>query len=216
MNVAVNTENSWPIRRAKARLTRASIIEAAGDLFVELGYLGTSIQAIADRAGVSRATVFNSVGGKLHLLRAAFDVATVGDDEPIPLTQRREARAVLDEPDQRKAVGLYAVMVTGVSERVVGIYEVFRSAAGVDLEAREQWAQIQSERLGGAHGFVRILRTKGPLRKGLNAKRAGDVVWTLIDASLYQRLVVERGWTSKEFEHWLARRMTTELLPLRD
>ena len=74
MNVAVNTENSWPIRRAKARLTRASIIDAAGDLFVELGYLGTSIQAIADRAGVSRATVFNSVGGKLHLLRAAFDV----------------------------------------------------------------------------------------------------------------------------------------------
>jgi AcrR family transcriptional regulator len=216
MNLAVNTEDPWPIRRAKARTTRAGIIEAAGELFVELGYLGTSIQAIADRAGVSRATVFNSVGGKLHLLRAAYDVATVGDDEPIPLPQRGEARAVLNEPDQLKAVGLYAAMVTGVSERLVGIYEAFRSAAGVDPEVRDQWAQIQGERLGGAHGFVRILRTKGPLKKGLHAKRAGDVVWTLIDASLYQRLVVERGWTSKEFERWLAGRMATELLPLRD
>jgi AcrR family transcriptional regulator len=214
MTSDVKTADGWPIRRAKARATRAAVIQAASDLFIECGYLGTSIQAIADRAGVSRATVFNSVGGKLRLLRAAYDVATVGDDEPIPLPQRPGAQAVIEEPDPRRAVQLYAAMVTSVSKRLVGIYEAFRSAAGADPQVRDQWSQIQQERLGGAHGFVRILNAKGPLKKGLDSKRAGDVIWTLIDASLYQRLVVERGWTSKQFEIWLAGRIATELLPL--
>jgi len=153
MTTGVKAGPEWPARRAKARATRAAIIEAAADLFVGEGYLGTSVQAIADRAGVSRATVFNSVGGKLELLRAAFDVATVGDDEPVPLPQRPQARAVRAEPDPRKAVAGYAAMVTGVSSRVAGIYEAFRCAAGVDPRARVQWAQIQEERRGGARAY---------------------------------------------------------------
>jgi AcrR family transcriptional regulator len=189
------------------------VIEAAAALFVERGYIGTSIQAVADRAGVSRATVFNSVGGKLKLLRAAYDVATVGDDEPVPLPQRPEAQAVIAEADPHKAVALYAAMVTNVSRRLAGIYEAFRSAAGADPEVRSQWAEIQQERLGGARGFVRILSAKCPLRNGLDPERAGDVVWTLIDASLYQRLVVERSWTPTQFQVWLAERMAAELLP---
>jgi hypothetical protein len=38
-------------------------------------------------------------------------------------------------------------------------------------------------------------------------------MWTLIDTSLYQRLVVERGWAPDEFRAWLARRICAELLP---
>jgi hypothetical protein len=39
-------------------------------------------------------------------------------------------------------------------------------------------------------------------------------MWTLIDSSLYQRLVVERGWPPEEFRVCLARRIRTELLPI--
>jgi len=216
MTPDVKAAPEWPARRAKARATRAAIIEAAGDLFVELGYLGTSVQTIADAAGVSRATVFNSVGGKLELLRAAFDVATVGDDEPVPLPQRPQALAVRAEPDPRKAVAGYAAMVTGVSSRVASIYEAFRSAAGVDPRARVQWAQIQQERFGGAKGFIGILSAKGPLRDGLTPKDAADLVWVLIDASLYHRLVIERSWTTSRFQTWLAATMEAQLLPPAD
>ncbi len=216
MTSEVNAGPEWPARRAKARGTRAAVIEAAGDLFVEQGYLGTSVQAIADAAGVSRATVFNSVGGKLSLLRAAFDVATVGDDEPIPLPQRPEALAVRAERDPRKAVAGYAAMVTGVSSRVAVIYEAFRCAAGVDPRVRTQWTQIQQERFGGAKGFVGILSAKGPLREGLTREAAADLVWVLIDASLYHRLVVERSWTERRFQAWLTATMDAQLLPSDD
>jgi hypothetical protein len=104
-------------------------------------------------------------------------------------------------------------MATEVSGRLVGIYEVFRAAAAADPDIGGAWEQIQTERLGGARGFVRILAAKGPLQAGLDVERAGDVMWTLIDTSLYQRLVVERGWIPADFRVWLARRICSELLP---
>jgi AcrR family transcriptional regulator len=213
MSLQVNTEGRWPRREAKAKATRAAVISAASQLFIEQGYLGTTIEAVAHLGGVSRATVFNSVGGKLQLMRAAYDVATVGDDEPVALPKRPKARAVTDEPESHRAVDLYATMVTSVNRRVVGIYEAFRAAAGADPQARGEWDQIQDERLGGARGFLHILSTKGPLQSGLDEDHAGDVVWTLIDASLYQRLVIERAWTPEQFRLWLARRLRQELLP---
>ncbi|MEY2406772.1 MAG: hypothetical protein QOG39_1688, partial [Acidimicrobiaceae bacterium] len=208
----VNAER-WPLRTAKAAATRKGIIEAASRLFVELGYAGASVQAVADAAGISRATVFNSVGGKSALLKACYDVATVGDDEPIALPQRRDMLAVRDEPDQRRMIRRYASVIAEIGSRLSGIYEVFRAAAATASDIRELWEQIQDERLGGARGFVAILAGKGPLRSQLDGTEAGDVVWAHIDASLYHRLVVERGWSRLQFEEWFTQSLTSYLLP---
>jgi AcrR family transcriptional regulator len=209
----VNEETAWPLRRAKAAATRLAVIDAASRVFVRDGYAGASIQVIADEARVSRATVFNAVGGKAALLKAAYDVATVGDDEPIPLPQRAEAVAARLEPDPRRSIAIYAGMIAGIGERLARIYEVFRSAAASDPEIAAYWKEIQAERLKGAHGFVGLLRPKGPFREGLDEDLAGDVVWALIDASLYHRLAVERGWTRAQFQEWLCATLESQLLP---
>jgi AcrR family transcriptional regulator len=208
----VNEQTEWPLRRAKAAATRRVIIDAGSLLFIEHGYAGASIQAIADAAGVSRATVFNSVGGKAALLKAAYDVATVGDDEPVPLPQRPDWVAARLEPDQRRFIRLYAALIADIGERLARIYEVFRAAAMSDAEVGALWREIQGERLKGAGGFVGLLREKGPLRKGLDQTAAADIVWALIDASLYHRLVIERGWTRAQFQTWLQHTLEAQLL----
>jgi hypothetical protein len=38
-------------------------------------------------------------------------------------------------------------------------------------------------------------------------------VWALIDASLYHRLAVERGWTRAQFQEWLCATLESQLLP---
>ena len=210
----VNGAPEWPLRRAKAAATRLAIIDAASREFVADGYLGASMQAIADAAGVSRATVFNAVGGKAALLKAAYDVATVGDDEPVPLPQRTDAIAARLEPDARRSIALYAEMIANIGQRLAPIYEVFRAAASGDPEVRSMWQQVQAERLKGAHGYVGLLLNKSPLRDGLDPKVAGDIVWTLIDASLYHRLVIERGWPKIQFQTWLSASLEEQLLPL--
>src|SRR4249920_1387505 len=76
------------LREDQARATRRAVVNAARELFVELGWSRTTIDAVAARAGVSRKTVFTSVGGKAALLKLALDWALVGDDDPVPLAGR--------------------------------------------------------------------------------------------------------------------------------
>ena len=45
-------------RKDRSRLKRRQIIDAAGDLFLGMGYGTTSVDAIAAKAGVSKRTVY--------------------------------------------------------------------------------------------------------------------------------------------------------------
>ena len=92
------------LREEQARATRRAIVEAGAALFVERGFAGTTVDAIAERAGVSRKTVFTSVGGKVAVLKDAFDWALAGDDEPVPLGDRPAVRDFLTETDPATAV----------------------------------------------------------------------------------------------------------------
>jgi AcrR family transcriptional regulator len=56
-------------------LSRATLEEAANELFLEQSYLLASIDDIAARAGVSRATFFNYFGQKSDLLFVTVDEA---------------------------------------------------------------------------------------------------------------------------------------------
>src|SRR5438309_1063179 len=111
-----------PLRQSQAESTRVAIIEAGARLFIAHGYVSTSMDEIAAAAGVSRATVFTSVGGKAAILKAAYDIAIVGDDEPVALPQRPWAIAVRNEPDPERMIDGYAAMITQVSGRVAPIY----------------------------------------------------------------------------------------------
>ena len=51
------------------------------------------------QAEVSRKTVFTSVGGKVALLKLAYDYAMAGDDEPVPMIEREGLQAIMAEPD---------------------------------------------------------------------------------------------------------------------
>jgi AcrR family transcriptional regulator len=201
------------LRREQAESTRMAIIGAATELFVRDGYGPVSIDAIADAAGVSRATVFNAVGGKASVLRAAYNVAIVGDDEPVPLPERPWARPVREAADAPTMLVRYAHMITVVDSRVAGLYEVLRGAAGADAEVRAHWDQIRKERRIGATNVIAMLEDRGRLRDGLRARAAADIVFVLIDPGLYHQFVDEQGWKPAAFESWLAQTFQMQLLP---
>ena len=54
----------------KARRTRAAILAAAGQLFAEQGYLGTSVGDVASAAGVSLGTVYQYFRDRSDLVAA--------------------------------------------------------------------------------------------------------------------------------------------------
>jgi AcrR family transcriptional regulator len=60
-------------RVAQGDATRASLIEAARQLFGEKGYVDTSIDEIVARAGVTKGAVYHHFDGKEGLFRAVFE-----------------------------------------------------------------------------------------------------------------------------------------------
>ena len=194
------------------RQTRRAIIDAAARLFADRGYVATSFDAIAEAAGVGRATVFAHFPTKAGLLKTAYDVTLVDDDEPIPLPQRPESLAVRAERDPRKFLAGYAAIITGVASRISPIYEAIRGAAHADPEAAAVWRKVGDERRIGGGNIVASIIDRGALRPDADPERAADLVYALVDPGLYHLLVRERGWSDEAFTTWLAATLQRELV----
>jgi AcrR family transcriptional regulator len=200
------------LREAQARRTRRAVVEAASALFVERGYAATTIDAVASAAGVSRKTVFDAVGGKVALLKDAYDWAVVGDDEPVSFAERPAVRALQETTDPAEALDQWVRIVRDVVRRVAPIGTVLVLASDTDSEAAALKATADANRLFGAQQLVRHLARIGGLRPGLSRAAAADVCWLYMDPMLYNRLVVERGWSVARYEAFLRDALGAALL----
>jgi AcrR family transcriptional regulator len=200
------------LRAAQARRTRTQIVAAAAELFVDNGYAVTTIEAIAAAAGVSRKTVFTSVGGKAALIRLAYDYAIAGDDEPVPLRERPTIKALETEPDAARMLAGFADLVTSIQGRIAGLHVALAGAAESDPEARALFEQREQQRLAAMKRPATLMSQRGVLRRGLTIRTAADILWLHNDPVLYHQLVHKRQWTPAQFQDWLTRALQTQLL----
>jgi TetR/AcrR family transcriptional regulator, regulator of autoinduction and epiphytic fitness len=203
---------SSTLRADQARQTRKRIVDAAADLFAEHGYAGTTIDAVATAAGVSRKTVFDSVGGKAQLMKLAYDFAIVGDDEPVPLADRPEMRAMLSEPDYGKRLAMYASLVVRIDRRLSSAWRAFEGAATSDPEAGKYYVAMVEQRRLAMQEAAQMFAHAGALRPDLDIEGAADLMWFYNDPSLYDKLVRQRGWSVDRFQAWLTEALQVQLL----
>jgi AcrR family transcriptional regulator len=200
------------LRAAQARDTRRAVVSAASRLFVEKGYGATTIDAVADAAGVSRKTVFTAVGGKVELLKVALDWAVAGDDRPVALEERADLRRLLDQSDPAVLLTGWARLLVQIDARVGPLFSALESAAGMDSEAGALLETSQRQRLDGARRIVKRLRELGALSTELSSSEAVDLAWLATDPALFDRLVQVRGWSISRFEQWLGHTLLRQLI----
>jgi AcrR family transcriptional regulator len=212
MTGTVKREYRSDLRAAQAVDTRRRIVASAARLFVEHGFGATTVDAVADAAGVSRKTVFTAVGSKLDLLTTAMDWAVAGDDEPVPLADRTVMRQLLQQRDPRVLLTGLARLITAIGIRVGPLYGAVEGAAGMDPAARAIVEQSHRRRLDDARNIVDRLRDLDALTGDLTYEEAVDLVWLATDPGLFDRLVRIRGWVAARFEEWLAEDLCRQLL----
>jgi AcrR family transcriptional regulator len=202
-------------RREQASQTRQDILAAAGTLFRERGYAGTSMTQIAAEAGVVVETIYRGFGSKRKLFRAVMEAVLAGGTArgDVPVEERPAIRAVIEEPDPRRQIALYVATQPGIHRRSGPLLRALRDGMTNDADLKAVWDEMEAWRLDGQGRFVAMLAGKGALRDGLSVERARDVVWTLCSLAVHDLLVVERGWVSERYQEWLARALTFELLP---
>jgi AcrR family transcriptional regulator len=191
-----------PVRQRAMRETRERILAVATRLLLEGGYGAMTIAGLARAAGVSPQTVYNAVGGKAEVVKAAYDVLLAGDASPMPMSERPEFRAVTQAQDAASYGTAYAAWTRGIYDRVGDfLAALLAHGAGGDPVLEKFLSTIDRERrIGNEHSIPT------PLRVGLgpHLPRVVDVVWLLTAPEVHERLSRRAGWTPDAYERWLA------------
>lgn len=204
---------STALRNEQTAVTHRRILDAAGRLFFERGYLGTTVAGVAEAAGVSVQTIYNVIGAKSVLLKAVYDVTLAGDDEPVPIAQRPIVQAVVEATDARECLARYAAMSRVLGERTLAlVMMLLAQAATGDAELRAFADTIETERGIGTSMTAQHVAERFGLREGLDVRGAADVLWALTAPDLADRLVHRRTWGWDRFQQWLGIAMADALL----
>jgi AcrR family transcriptional regulator len=199
-------------RQEQARVQRRRILECARRRFLENGYAGTTLGAIASDAGVSVETIYKAFRNKAGVLKEVFDFSVAGDDEPVPMIERDHAHWMRAEPDPRKKLAMFAVHMSESMPRAAPIFLLARAAASSEPEIQKLVAQWRAGQLHGLGLLAAHLDEGGHLRPGLDRNKARDLLWTINSTEVYDLLVLERGWTPEQYREFLAQSMIDALL----
>lgn len=200
-----------PSRREKAAITRRRIRDAARELFAEHGYVGTTMDAVADRADVAVQTVYFVFHTKSELLHAVLEAAVLGEESPLPPDRTAWWAAMAASPDARAAVGHFVGGVSDILARVAPLLPTFAGAAS-EPGVAETWDRSQQLRLDGYADVVGLLDDRFGLRDGLDRREGTDVLFTLLGPDVYRQLVLDRGWTHARWTAWVEALLVRELL----
>jgi AcrR family transcriptional regulator len=155
------------LRERKKRATRERLLDAAEDLFVERGYDATTMDEIAARADVSRATAFNYFPRKDGFL---FAWAAARREQVAELLAREEDEAVGTADRVRHALMTLCDLVEANAESNRSLLRAYVRAGGPLLPGASATAEV----------FARTLRVgqqRGDIRPDLDVDAAGRVLF---------------------------------------
>jgi AcrR family transcriptional regulator len=199
-----------PLRADQARETRRRVMEAALRLFVERGYAGTTIAAVAERASVSPETIYLSVGGKRGLLEGVIGTAISGEADPLDRETALWAE-IGQLPGARERLAKMVEYSCSILARTRPVHAVIRGAADKEAFAAALGTRLLRDRLAAQTERIRAY-LGDELRPGLSVTEAGERYCALASPELYYLLTAELGWTPEQHRTWLTGLLETELL----
>jgi AcrR family transcriptional regulator len=192
------------LRDERAQVTRRRIADAARGLFRVRGYGATTLQAVAEEAGVAVQTVYAVYGSKagiLHELRQAVL------RQPAAGALYEEA---MSEARAERKLELFASSIRQRWESGHDVVAIHRAAAATDPSVRDEVEQALGVR---RRGIARLAQTlEGELALRTDVSHATAVLDALTLPEVYAELTEIAGWSADEFEVWLATCLKDQLL----
>ncbi|MFL6147259.1 MAG: TetR/AcrR family transcriptional regulator [Pseudonocardiaceae bacterium] len=188
------------------------ILHAAMSLFVTRGYPSTTVEMIAQEAGVAVQTVYFSFRAKVNILKQLVDINVAGDTQPTAILQRAWVTDALAEPDPARQLEIQVKGTAAIHRRVAPLLNVLRCASDTDPAVEELWRANQEQRRALQRQLIIALRRKGGLPPQIRLGQAVDISYTMLGPELFHVLVTERGWSIPEWERWTLRVLHRELL----
>lgn len=190
------------VRRDRAARTRRAIVAAATEEFCASGYQGTTMAAIARRAGVAVQTVYFVFHTKPQLLTTAIDLAVMGDEEPTPPHLSPWWQEGTTTASGRRAIELFVAGVAAIEERAAPLSRAAAAAAATEPEVAAVLDHHEELRVAGFREYVDSMANRGLLRTGLDPADATDVLLTLVGSEVFLAFTDGRKWSVGRYVRW--------------
>jgi len=186
------------LRERQAQLTQAEILKAARRLFAERGYTRTSVRDIAEAAGVSAQTVYDSIGSKQALVLRLNDLI---DTEAGVLDI---ARTLGNSNDPVVVASVSATITRSILEHCSDIVHALVTGASAESDLQVVLDEGHSRHVGGARRTVDQLNAMNALSESMDVEEAVDTLAAVSDIQFALLLRDSYGWSLDRIESWIA------------
>jgi AcrR family transcriptional regulator len=193
-------------RNAQAAQTRSRILVSARQLFQSEGFEGVTIEKLAQAAEVSSPTIYSLFQSKRGVLFALMEEALPAEQIDALVEEAKQEKS----PKKRITYGAKIARKVYDAERAE--MDIFRSASVLAPEFKEVEKEKELRRYLRQEETVKTLMEGKSILKELSLSQARDILWALTGRDMYRMLVVERGWTSDEYEEWLGQLLIKSLI----
>jgi AcrR family transcriptional regulator len=195
-----------PRRRAdSSQETRRRIVAAAHELLSEGAFHESTVEQMAARAGVARATLYQHFHSRLGVVDALCETF---DENPALVALRRTIDEAGD--DALETVLGHSVRFWASEEAVL---QQLYGVAAVDPAAGDLVERQRNDRRGELRRLLRHLRQTGLLRPGLSDRVALAHLLVLTSFETFEELRRHAGFSEREVTRTLQETARTLLLP---
>ncbi len=187
------------------------MLDGARELFVTEGYAATTMERIAEEAGVAVQTLYYTFQTKGKLLCEVVEVTAAGEEDPAPVAQRPWMQEMLTASSGQRVLALGVEHGSDIFERAAPLWPAV-TAAYADPRVEHYWRDVAANRRAGQGRMVARLAELGALRHGLDPDRATDLVGALFGHDVFRSLVSEAGWSVPDYKAWLFPALVQQLL----
>ena len=191
-------------RQRQAEATKRDVAQVARALFAEHGYVATTINTISAEADIPVQTIYSAFGSKAGILDKITDL-WMSETE----TAARAA-AYLDEADPARQLMMFAELNRHQMQVGSDVVAIYQEAAASDPQIAETLRHVLAQREREIRKLIDALAPR--LRSDLTVDSALDLTLALTLPEVFHLLVVERGWSHRRYETWLADSLTDQLL----
>ena len=191
---------------ARSRRTRAALLEAARALLEAGGFGALTMAAVAQRAGVTRRTVYLHFASRSELVDELFDY--VSDQEGLGPS----LAAVWEAGDAEAMLQAWARHLAGFHVRALAVTRASEQVHRRDPDAAAHRRRYLTEQLGVCRRLMDRLAEEGRLSATWPPEVAAEMLWGLISGDMLERLLVERAWTTEAFVERFGSMLTTSFL----
>jgi AcrR family transcriptional regulator len=186
--------------------TRREILETARRLFAERGYVATSVNDIAEEAGVAVQTIYARLGSKRGILVALLDV--IDEEAGVP----EAAAAIQTAATPAEALSAAISLTRAFVEKCGDVINALVAAAAVEPELGDALSEGERRHREGARFTIDRIAELGGLRDDVPRKEAAALFSAATAHYAWGELIYGQNLSFPKAERVLTEALTRAIL----